>query len=86
MALLRRIGSFLALAALLFGAPAALVRLGFYDWGRVSLWSTADVRVLLGVLTVVGWAAWAAFTANMRRTRGSRKRARRGMWLSPSGP
>lgn len=65
MALLRRIGSFLALAALLIGAPAALVRLGFYDWGRVSLWSTADVRVLLGVLTVVGWAAWAAFTASV---------------------
>lgn len=58
---MRRLGSILVLVALLGAPPPLLMRLGFHDWGRVSLWAPADYRILLGVLTIAAWAAWLVF-------------------------
>ena len=61
---LRGTGALVTLALILVGAPVALA-----GWGRLpSGWSSLtrpDVgTLLLGVLTVVGWLAWAAFLAS----------------------
>ena len=58
---MRRLLALIVLLALVLGPPAALLAWGFTDWGAIHLWSPTDVRVLLAVLTVVGWAAWAVW-------------------------
>nr|NLI49286.1 LysM peptidoglycan-binding domain-containing protein [Propionibacterium sp.] len=58
---MRRLGSLLVLLALLGGPPALLLRLGFYDWGGLNVWTPADYRLLLGLLTLAAWAAWLVF-------------------------
>lgn len=58
---MRRRGALLILVALLVGAPAVLVTIGFYAWSELNIWSGPDARVALAALTVLGWASWAAF-------------------------
>lgn len=58
---MRRLGSLVVLLVLVAGPPMALARWGFYAWGELSLTAPADVRMLVGVLTVIGWVAWAWF-------------------------
>lgn len=62
---MRRFAAFVALLGIVLGSPAALTRLGFYSWGDLNVWVAADYRVLLGALTLAGWAAWAVFTVSL---------------------
>lgn len=57
----RRIMALIAVLVLLVGPPSALLAWGFTDWGAIHVWSATDVRVLLGVLTVVAWVAWSVW-------------------------
>lgn len=53
-----------ALVALLTGVvlpPVLLVAWGFTDIGAIRLWSISDARILLLLLTVIGWVAWGAW-------------------------
>lgn len=59
--MMRRLGSLIVLLVLVAGPPLALVRWGFYAWGDLSLTAPADARMLVGVLTLIGWLAWAWF-------------------------
>lgn len=58
---LRGMGALIALVAVMGGAPLLLLA-----WGRVSprTWAPGfdDGSLLLAVLTIAGWIAWAAFT------------------------
>ena len=58
---MRRILALIALLLLVVAPPVALLAWGFTDLGAIHLWSATDVRVLLAVLTLVGWLAWAAW-------------------------
>lgn len=70
MRIIRGIAAFLALAALLVGAPFALL-----SWGRASglaridwlqiLTTRDDGSLLLGVLTLLGWLVWAVLAASI---------------------
>jgi len=62
---MRRLGSLAVLLVLGVGTPLALLRFGFYGWDRLNLWAPADFRVPLGLLSVVGWAAWAVFVVSV---------------------
>jgi hypothetical protein len=57
-------GALLTLVAALLGAPSALLTWGRLPPGWSSLARPDDGSLLLGVLTVVGWVAWAAFAAS----------------------
>lgn len=59
--MLRRLGSALALLALLGGTPWLLLALGYYGWSGLNVWAPADYRLLLALFTLVGWGAWGAF-------------------------
>lgn len=65
---LRGIGALVVLAALLGGAPWALVAWGelgvLGTLNRNSLTGPTDPRLILGVLTLVGWASWGVFVAS----------------------
>ena len=54
-----------ALVGMVVAPPALLLRLGFYDWRGLSLWTAADVRIVLLVLTVVGWLVWAIWMVRL---------------------
>ena len=58
---MRRVLALIAVLAMVAGPPFLLLAWGFTDWGAIHVWSATDVRVLLGVLTVVGWLAWAVW-------------------------
>ena len=55
--MMRRVLALVAVLAMVIGPPLLLVAWGFTDWGSISIWSATDVRVLLGAMTLVGWAA-----------------------------
>lgn len=67
---LRGLGALVLLALLLAGIPAALVVLGGNPFGVSQSWDSvarallgpASDRVLVGIVTVIGWLAWAGFT------------------------
>ena len=65
MRIARALGALLLLALLLFGAPLALAALGgpgyllTVDWGN-ALVSTGNSRLILALLSLVGWLAWLA--------------------------
>lgn len=58
---MRKLGSLVVLLVLLVGTPIVLFRLGYYTRDRLNVWAPADFRVLLGLLTLAGWTAWAVF-------------------------
>jgi nucleoid-associated protein YgaU len=58
---MRKLVSLVVLLTLLVGTPFVLLRLGYYSWDRLNVWAPADFRVLLGLLTLAGWAAWVVF-------------------------
>ncbi len=58
--MIRRLLSFAALALLLVGPPLVLVAWG-QRWDGAPLTGPADVRLMLLILTVVGWLAWVAW-------------------------
>lgn len=58
---MRRIWAAAALVLMVVGPPFALVAWGFRDWAELTVFTPADVRVLLAALTIVGWAAWAVW-------------------------
>lgn len=62
---MRRVASIVVLVGLLVGPPVLLARLGFYAWLQLNVWAPADFRVLLGLLTVVGWCAWLVFAVSV---------------------
>lgn len=62
---MRRILALVALVAMLVLPPFALLAWGFTDWSSISLWTPADLRLLLGALTVIGWVVWAAWSASV---------------------
>ena len=62
---MRRVASIVVLLGLLVGPPVLLARLGFYAWQQLNVWAPADFRVLLGLLTVVGWCAWLVFAVSV---------------------
>ncbi|MCA0296567.1 MAG: LysM peptidoglycan-binding domain-containing protein [Actinobacteria bacterium] len=62
---LRGVGALVVLGTALFGAPVALVRWGRFPSGWSALTRPDDGTLVLGVLTAVGWLAWAAFTASV---------------------
>ena len=71
ISLLRRLPAFAALAAALIGVPLALWRLGgrflpdtLPSWAQITtaLGRPDTGAVFLGLLVVIGWAAWAMFT------------------------
>lgn len=55
---MKRIGAVLALLLMLVGPPVLLAMWGVADWGSIRLWRATDARVLVAVLTGVGWIAW----------------------------
>lgn len=67
---LRALGSLAILAGVLFGVPWLLLVLGdpgvliAVDWGQV-LTRPDDGRVLIGLLSVVGWLAWLVLAATI---------------------
>ncbi len=62
---MRRLGSLFVLVILVAGTPSALLVVGFYRWDQVNLWAPADVRIVLGLLTLAAWLAWAVFAASV---------------------
>ncbi|WP_409331583.1 LysM peptidoglycan-binding domain-containing protein [Trujillonella humicola] len=71
---LRRLAALLVLAAAVLGAPVALWQLGgaylpneLPSWAQVSAGLSApdSGAVLLGLLVLIGWAAWAAFALSV---------------------
>ncbi|MFV0453128.1 MAG: LysM peptidoglycan-binding domain-containing protein [Propioniciclava sp.] len=54
----RRFLAWSALITLVVAPPLLLSTLGFTAWGSLSLASPTDVRLLLALLTGVGWIAW----------------------------
>ena len=67
--LLRGIGSLLLLLGVIIGAPIALIILGgnplpsSIAWAelREALFTPDDGTILLGLVTIIGWLAWAVF-------------------------
>lgn len=59
--MMRRAAALAALVGLLAGPPWLLLALGFRDWAELSLLGATDVRLLLALLTAVGWFAWVAW-------------------------
>lgn len=59
--MMRRLGAAVALAALVVLPPWLLGVLGFREWHLLSLQAATDLRLLLALLTVVGWGAWFAW-------------------------
>ncbi|HOU91188.1 MAG TPA: LysM peptidoglycan-binding domain-containing protein, partial [Polyangiaceae bacterium] len=58
---MRKLGSLVVLTTLLVGTPIVLLSLGYYTWDRLNVWTPADFRVVLVLLTLAGWASWAMF-------------------------
>ncbi|PFG18320.1 LysM domain-containing protein [Propionicimonas paludicola] len=59
---LRGLGSALTLALLLIGAPFALLNWGWYpQLSAAELLGPDDGSLLFGLITAIGWLAWAAF-------------------------
>lgn len=78
---LRGGAALVSLALVVAGAPLALVAWGRFPTGWIALTRPDDGSLLLGVLTIVGWLAWAAFTAATlaeaaRLVSGGRRRVR----------
>lgn len=60
MRLVRGLASLVCLVLLLAGVPWLLLRVGVLPPWSISAWlAPDDGRILLGLLTLVGWAAWA---------------------------
>ncbi len=59
--MMRRFGACLVLVSLLVAPPPMLLAIGFHDWGSLTPMAPTDVRLVLALLTVVGWAAWAVW-------------------------
>lgn len=62
---MRRLLSLLALVAIVVVPPVALGTLGFTAWGTLSPGVLLDVRLVLAILTVVGWGAWAVWVLSI---------------------
>jgi nucleoid-associated protein YgaU len=71
--LIRGLGSLVVLLLGLLGAPVALAVLGGnplpdeLSWSAVqrALFTPADGRILVGLITIVGWLAWLVFTLSV---------------------
>ena len=71
--LLRGIGALLLLVGVIIGVPAALVILGgnplpaTITWAdlREALFTPDDGTILLGLITIIGWLAWAVFALSV---------------------
>lgn len=61
----RRLAAFAALVAMLVVPPLLLATTGAYEWRGVSLWTPLDIRLLLLVLTAVGWTAWGLWVVSV---------------------
>ncbi len=59
--MMNRIGAALALLTLVAGVPWALLLVGRYDWARLNLATAGDARLVLLLLTAIGWVAWAVW-------------------------
>lgn len=63
--MIRRTSAVVALVTMLVVPPALLWAIGSYDWRTVNLWTTTDIRLLLLVLTAIGWAAWGLWVVSV---------------------
>ncbi|MFT3876379.1 MAG: LysM peptidoglycan-binding domain-containing protein [Propioniciclava sp.] len=80
---MRRVLALLALVAMVVVPPVLLVAWGFTDWGSIRLWSITDVRVLMAMLTVLGWVAWAVWVASVTVEAVSALSGRTIRWMLP---
>jgi nucleoid-associated protein YgaU len=73
MRLIRGLGAFAVLLALVVGVPVALTMLGGNPWPSSISWSALkralfqpdDGTLLIGLITVVGWMAWLVFAVSV---------------------
>lgn len=63
--MLRRFAALAALATMVVGPPLLLRAVGAYDWTGVNPWSPSDVRLLLLVMTALGWIVWGLWLASL---------------------